>query len=216
MQEHPEESHDDDNEKKVRELNTSFPCISSQRSSLTLSPLRPPFPPQKWTLVLVTCIVVNLATFSGVVFLAFNFKPDFINQHPEITSLFFAGAAGAIIACGIFLIIGEANHILGAAFTEEADATAVWGTAILAGMLCPYLFVALSPFNNLMAPNAAKDIESKNSAIEMTGTIGAEGDSSETLVATTAKKSQSLLLAICFGDFAHSKFLAGSRRSISR
>lgn len=162
--------------------------------------------------MLLTCIAVNLATFSGVVFLAFKLKPDFVNQHPEFTCLFFASAAGAIIACAIFLIIGEANHILGAAFTEEADATAVWGTAILAGMLCPYLFVALSPFNNLLASDAAT--ESK--AIEMTGTIGAEGDSSEVVVATTAKKSQSLLLAICFGDFAHSKFLAGSRRSISR
>lgn len=150
---------------------------------------------KKWAEVLIACLIVNLATFCGVVLLACNVNPSKIS--PGVLALLLGGAAGALIACAIFLIIGEANHIMGAAFPkDEAAATWRWGTAVIAGIIVPYVFVAINP----MSTNK----EEEEQGLEMTSKVVSVDEESDT-VTTAGKKSwqQSLIFAITVGDFAH-------------
>jgi len=88
--------------------------------------------------VLFGCFVVNLATFSGVIFIALS-----TNGISKLVQGVLNGfASGALIACAVYLMVIESVHLVSdfewTTNSTEVDYTWRWGTALLAGFLAPY------------------------------------------------------------------------------
>ena len=88
-----------------------------------------------WGPPMLGAVIVNLATFIGVILL---FPPvKKLSARPLFSAMLFAFAAGALLACAFFLLLFEATHLVAVGWTAEVDVLWRWGTMILAGLVLP-------------------------------------------------------------------------------
>lgn len=90
-----------------------------------------------WGIVIGTCLFVNLATLSGVVFLTpgvAHLRKKHSVAFDILTSAF---AAGALLATAFYLLLFESAEMIMGGYDDEVEAIWRWGTLVLAGYLSP-------------------------------------------------------------------------------
>ena len=149
-----------------------------------------------WGSVLVWCFVVNLATFSGVALIGLSFFSSETSANAQGALQGFAG--GALIACAVFLMFIEANHIMASEWPDEVESTWRWGAAVLGGFATP---MALMVCFDLLHPKN-EDGANEEKGVEMTATIGGS-EGAEITEDVKKNASMKTVIAVSIGDFAH-------------
>eukprot|EP00928_Gymnodinium_smaydae_P096976 TRINITY_DN8679_c0_g1_i1.p1 TRINITY_DN8679_c0_g1~~TRINITY_DN8679_c0_g1_i1.p1 ORF type:complete len:455 (-),score=78.46 TRINITY_DN8679_c0_g1_i1:249-1463(-) len=90
-----------------------------------------------WGPAIGSSVLVNLVTFSGVLFLVPGLSKLSTNYAVQFAGLTSAFAAGSILACAFFLLLFEALHPLHTGYDTEVAVGWRWGAMILAGFFLP-------------------------------------------------------------------------------
>ncbi len=162
-----------------------------------------------WGTALGVAALINLVTFSGIVFAIPCVSTIMKKSDPTFAYAGFASfAAGAILSCAFFLLLFESTHLIASGWEEKRDQNWRWGTMILLGLILPVLaesLVGATTSDSKEGTNNEKqggDVETQKIFKEEDST-----DQSSTFASPFAAKSFSekarLIFAICFGDFMH-------------
>ena len=152
-----------------------------------------------------TCLLVNLMTFAGVALVGCNcLKPEDITL--SLKAFLAAFAAGALVACAVYLILVEGIYLIGTNEEyEEVDIVWRWGTAFIGGFLMSlFAFVVMPPGMSGGAPaiamaGGAPATEMVEVTKEPAAVVELDGGSP----AVANKMTMTMMFAICAGDFAH-------------
>eukprot|EP00928_Gymnodinium_smaydae_P096979 TRINITY_DN8679_c0_g2_i2.p1 TRINITY_DN8679_c0_g2~~TRINITY_DN8679_c0_g2_i2.p1 ORF type:complete len:471 (-),score=77.04 TRINITY_DN8679_c0_g2_i2:555-1766(-) len=90
-----------------------------------------------WGPAIGSSVLVNLATFSGVVFLVPGLSKLSKSYAAPFEGLTSAFAAGSILACAFLLLLFEATHLIQTGHDTEVAVVWRWGAMILAGFMLP-------------------------------------------------------------------------------
>lgn len=156
-----------------------------------------------WGPAIGASILINLVTFSGIVFSVPFVSTIIKKSDPTFVYAGFASfAAGAIISCAFFLLLFEATHLIAEGWEEEKESIWRWGTMILLGLLLPVVVEAL-----VGSIKGDTDSEPEKKVEKFEEENGEATDESSTEESPFAAKSLSeklrVIFAICFGDFMH-------------
>lgn len=164
---------------------------------------------KEWGLVFLACLLVNLATFSGVAIIACRFLSGVRSSMGQCALLGFS--SGALIGCAVFLILIEASHLIASEWRNEGAAAWRWGASVLGGFLTPLVgfvfqpgslakFCGLTDTGNVAPTFVGEGDDNENG--ENSKALEISTDQTES-VELKQNQSMSTVLAITFGDFAH-------------
>lgn len=146
-----------------------------------------------WGAPMLGAIIVNLATFIGVILL---FPPvKKLSGVPLFNAILFAFAAGALLACAFFLLLFESTHLVAVGWSAEVDVVWRWGTMILAGLVLPPVLETLCSIV-MMAAKGTGSGTGESTTEESTEVV--EKDPAAKVRATAR-----LVGAVVIGDFFH-------------
>ena len=160
-----------------------------------------------WGAVIIACLVVNLASLSGVAVLGAAFFTT--TTSPRAQGALQGFAAGALLAAAFFLMLIEASHLVSEQWSgDEVDATWRWGAAVLGGFATPLLFSALFDPSRCFPGKGGGDAEKEVEMPEVVGSpLGVSPANSDEITAVSkaaeSSASANTVMAVCIGDFAH-------------
>jgi len=121
-------------------------------------------------------LLVNLITFSGVVFLAPGLHALVDRNGRFFRGLTSAFASGALLAAAFYLLLFEATHLIATKGTDESVHTFWWGTMILLGILTSFVVDTLCSLCLHASPPDAAPI----SALSAVASISVSSSTSDT------------------------------------
>ena len=153
-----------------------------------------------WGSTLGASVLINLVTFSGLVF-AIPFISGIFKNKSNATfvyAIFASFAAGAILSCAFFLLLFESTHLIAEGWDEETDHIWRWGTMILFGLILPVIV------ESLVGVVRPEPIEGGSVAKKVEDGDGfSEEEGENPFAAKTFSEKARLIFSICFGDFMH-------------
>lgn len=139
-----------------------------------------------WGGPIAASIIVNIVTFSGVVFMIPALKKLSETYAQDFQSIVSAFAAGAILSCAFYLLLFEATHLIATGWDEEVDVLWRWGTSILAGFSLP---VVTQTVASALASEQADKSTTKDP----------EGSTAKSVVVSRSR----IMSGVLIGDFFH-------------
>mmetsp|Transcript_82543 Transcript_82543/g.191795 ORF Transcript_82543/g.191795 Transcript_82543/m.191795 type:complete len:465 (+) Transcript_82543:57-1451(+) len=139
----------------------------------------------EWGASIGAAILVNIVTLIGVILILPCFKKLAEAQAAVFEGVLCSFAAGALIACALFLLLFEATHLVGEGWTEETDIIWRWGTMVLLGFFLPNVFDTTAA---LVAEARSKKTENQ------------EGEQPE---GGSAREKARIVSSVLIGDFMH-------------
>jgi zinc transporter ZupT len=141
--------------------------------------------PRPWGIAIGAAIIVNLVTFTGVVFVVPGCN-NLRNKYPAgLFSLANAFASGALLASAFFLMLHEATHLL--TDPNESFSAFMWGALILTGFITSSLLEVV--VHSIMPPASSPDMANTKDGIQ--------------IEITQKSKRIRVLSGVLVGDFIH-------------
>jgi len=140
----------------------------------------------EWGASIAAAIIVNLITLNGVVFFLPVFSKLAENHAAVFEGVLCSFAAGALIACALFLLLFESTHLVGEGWDKETDIVWRWGTMVLLGFFIPSVFDTTAA---LVAEARSKKSEA--------------GQENEKLDGQGVRNKARIVSSVVLGDFMH-------------
>eukprot|EP00756_Hemistasia_phaeocysticola_P026155 Hpha_TRINITY_DN16044_c0_g1::TRINITY_DN16044_c0_g1_i3::g.120138::m.120138/K14718/SLC39A12, ZIP12; solute carrier family 39 (zinc transporter), member 12 len=160
---------------------------------------------KRWGAAIGASLLVQVCTLIGVFFIA----PVFVRLRTEreilVTTLSSAFAAGALVAAAFFLMLYEATHLIAITDTRtESQASAWWGSAVLLGVLTPFLLDSgIAAIQGIGAVEAVAANEVKKVTCDTEGVVDAVAVDADAEAAKGRLQRNRVLLGVLIGDFLH-------------